>query len=201
MHGVKLNLRCNEPALLAYARAHLGVLAGRAAKQPHIEVECLWQTGAWDPEANPFPSNGELNVIGKRMQGDAGQLIWLNTVRKKGLQLRFAREDDRLFFQVAYTFDDKKKKGVEAQDYRYKKFFSLMSYLVYYPISWYLESTRGWAVVHASALRGENGAVLIAGLGGVGKTTTCVALMKEAGMALLSENLVYTDGVLVYPCI
>ena len=201
IHGVRLNLHCNEPALLEYARAHLGILAGKATKKPDIEVECIWKTGAWDPTDNPFPSNGELNVIGKRMQGDADQLVWLNTVRKKGLQLRFTRRQGQFLFQVAYTFDPKKKKGVDARDYRYKKFFSLMSYLVYYPISWYLESTRGWAVVHASALQAEQGAVLIAGLGGVGKTTTCVALMKEAGMALLSENLVYTDGVKVYPCI
>ena len=65
---------------------------------------------------------------------------------------------------------------------------------------WYLEQARGYAVLHASALAAEAGGIMIGGLGGVGKTTTCVALMQRGGMALMSENLIFTDGKFIYPC-
>jgi hypothetical protein len=106
----------------------------------------------------------------------------------------------RFVFDVNYRFDPKNGKLQDAPQYEYKSYFSLMSYLVYYPLLWYLEQLRGWTAVHASALACRQGAVIIAGVGGVGKTTTCVALMQQAGMTLISENLVLTDGEHVYPC-
>jgi hypothetical protein len=118
----------------------------------------------------------------------------------KGLQLRFRREAGRFIFDVVYRFHPKKEKVENLPEYEYKKYFSLMSYLVYYPIMWYLENFRGWTMMHASALAGERGGILIGGLGGVGKTTTCVALMQCPGISLIAENLIFTDGELVYPC-
>ena len=75
-----------------------------------------------------------------------------------------------------------------------------MSYLVYYPLMWILGRTRGFTPLHASALESERGGILIGGLGGVGKTTTCVALLRRPGVSLVAENLVLTDGEFVYPC-
>jgi hypothetical protein len=37
-------------------------------------------------------------------------------------------------------------------------------------------------------------AVLVAGPGGAGKTTTCVALMAQTGMNLVTDNLLFSDG-------
>jgi hypothetical protein len=134
------------------------------------------------------------------MLGQADELVWLDTLREKGLQLRFHRAQGTLIFEVAYHFHPRKGKLENHSEYEYKRYFSLMSYLVYYPLTWYLENFRGWTLLHASALAGAQGGIMIGGLGGVGKTTTCVALMQDAGMELISENIIFTDGEFIYPC-
>lgn len=200
LHGLSLNLESNHAPLLAYAAEHLHEMAVAPHAAPNIAVRCAWSEGDWEAEQNPFRVTGALNVIGKRMLGDSETLIWLDTLRVKGLQLMFRREGSRWIFDVAYRFHPKKEKLESLPEYEYKKYFSLMSYLVYYPLIWHLETFRGWAILHASALASEAGAIMIGGLGGVGKTTTCIALLQRPGIELISENMVFTDGEFVYPC-
>jgi hypothetical protein len=202
MHGVTLTLETNHLPLLAYAREHLNGLVVSPVSSPDVAVKCLWSQGDWHSDANPFAvsGNGTLNVIGKRMLGNANELIWLDTLRMPGLQLRFFRDQEQLQFDLAYHFHPKKGKLDVLPEYEHKKYFSLMSYLVYYPLIWYLENYRGWTVLHASALAMAGGGIIIGGLGGVGKTTTCVALMQRPGVELMSENLILTDGEFIYAC-
>ncbi|MDZ7266760.1 MAG: hypothetical protein ONB48_06755 [candidate division KSB1 bacterium] len=200
LHDATLNLTSNHAPLIAYAREHLHPLATSPVDKPHLTVTCHWVQGEWREENNPFQCDQPLSLIGKRMLGNADELIWLNTLRMKGLQLRFRRGVEPFHCEVAYTFHPKKEKLENLRDYEYKKYFSLMSYLVYYPLFWHLERTRGWVALHASALTSPHGSLLIGGLGGVGKTTTCVALMQQHGIALIAENIVLTDGEFVYPC-
>ena len=200
MHDVTLTLETDHEPLLAYAKEHLNSLVETPVDNPNLYVKCLWSEGEWDPEANPFPSNGHLNVIGKRMLGSQDELIWLNTIRTKGLQLRFRKEESSWIFDVSYCFHPKKNKLDNLKDYQYKRYFSLMSYLVYYPLIWYLENFRSQTFFHASALATAKGGIMVGGLGGVGKTTTCVALMQQDGVRLISENIILTDGESVYPC-
>lgn len=200
VHNVWVNISADEPLFLEYAREHLHGLCGSAIAAPDLDVRVHWSEGPWDPEVNPFSVNGDLSVIGKRMLGRKDDLIWLNTLRMKGLQLRFRRQGGRYLFDVAYRFHPRKEKLEKLPMYRYKKFFSLMSYAFYYPLFWYLENFRNWTVIHASALDTAYGGLLIGGLGGVGKTTTCVALMQQAGARLISENVVFTDGQHLFGC-
>ena len=199
-HNVSINISSNNPKLVAYAREHLGGLARLPLAAPDIEVRCEWREQSWQPENNPFPHSEEYCIYGKRMLGKKNELIWLNTLRMKGLQLRFRRENGRFLFDVVYSYHPKKEKILSLPDYEYKKYFSLMSYIFYYPLFWYLENFRNWTLIHASALDTAYGGVLVSGLGGVGKTTTCVALLQHTGARLISENIVLTDGELLYPC-
>src|SRR5262245_64687935 len=198
LHGVRLSLHSEHAPLVDYAREHLGGAGGLAAEcvaDPEFEVRCRWSEGDAGESANPFPADGPLERIGKRMLGNADELVWLDTQRMPGLQLRLRREPARWSIEVSYCFHPRPKHAHEVQDYEYKKYFSLMSQLVYYPIFWQLERTRGCALLHAAALLGPGGAVLIGGLGGVGKTTLSVALSRCPGFALGAENLTLTDGV------
>ncbi|MGH7494240.1 MAG: hypothetical protein ACREOO_17860, partial [bacterium] len=200
MHGVALTLETDHPPLLAYAAEHLNGLVESPVAAPDLKVKCYWSEDDGEAETNPFPAGEAMNVIGKRMVGNADELIWLDTLRMKGLQLRFRREGWQWIFEVAYRFHAKKEKIENLPEYEYKRYFSLMSYLVYYPLIWYLENSRGWTVLHASALAGAHGGIMIGGLGGVGKTTTCVALMQRDGIELIAENIIFTDGEFIYPC-
>ena len=199
-HNVSINITSNNPSLVDYAKEHLGGLAGAPTVAPDIDIHCEWFEGKWEPETNPFPKNGDLSVYGKRMLGKNDELVWLNTLRMKGLQLRFRRENGRFRFDVSYCYHPKKEKLESLPDYEYKKYFSLMSYIFYYPLFWYLESFRDWTLMHASALDTAYGGIMIGGLGGVGKTTTCVALLQHVGAQLISENIILTDGEFLYPC-
>jgi hypothetical protein len=200
MHGVRLNLHSQHAALVDYARDHLGGLATEAVADPDLEVRCLWSEGERDDTSNAFPSDSSLERIGKRMLGNADTLVWLNPQRMLGLQLRIRRTARGWGFDVAYRYHPGEKHQHELREYEYKKFFSLMSYLVYYPVFWHLERTRGCALIHAAALGTGMGAVLVGGLGGVGKTTLSMALGQQPGFTLGAENLTLTDGATVLPC-
>lgn len=199
--GLQIQIESNHRPLLEYVHEHFkGMSLWQNGTSSEICVRSYWLTGTWDPETHPFGHSDQLNTLGKRMVGNHRQLIWRNTLKMKGLQLRFQKKEKQYVFDVVYFFNPKKEKLDRLPEYEYKKYFSLTSYLTYYPGIWYLERHRGMTPIHASALNTEQGAVLIGGLGGVGKTTTCVALMQQANMTLISENLVLTDGTWIYPC-
>jgi len=218
LHGVRLNLHSAHAPLVDYARDHLGgravegAAAGRGSAcelaaapfaDADLEVRCLWSEGARDDEANPFaaddPDGQALERIGKRMLGNADTLVWLDPQRMLGLKLRVRRRGGWRF-DVAYRYHPGEKHRHELREYEYKKYFSLMSYLVYYPLFWHLERTRGFTLVHAAALGTGMGAVMVGGLGGVGKTTLSMALSRQPGFTLGAENLSLTDGTAVLPC-
>jgi hypothetical protein len=127
------------------------------------------------------------------------ELVWFDTHRDRDLQLRFRRDGDRFLFDVAYCCQPSQGKLAKYPNFKQKKFFDLARYLVYFPLAWRLERTRGWALVHASAVAQDGRAVLVVGPGGAGKTTTCVALVARTGMSLVTENLLFCDGTHVYP--
>jgi hypothetical protein len=200
LHGVRLNLHSEHAPLIDYAREHLGGLATEPVADPDLEVCGLWSEGARDDPSNAFPDDASLERIGKRMLGNADTLVWLDPQRMLGLQLRIRRAARGWGFDVAYRYHPGEKHRHELREYEYKKFFSLMSYLVYYPVFWHLERTRGCALIHAAALGTGMGAVLVGGLGGVGKTTLSMALGQQPGFTLGAENLTLTDGATVLPC-
>ncbi len=199
MHGVNLTLEADNPRLINYASEHLQGMVTDTVHTPELLVRCYWSQGDWNPQANPFPRDGTLNVIGNRMLGRRDELIWLDTLRMRGLQLRFRRDGARFLFEAAYRFDPSRA-STNPATYEYKKLFSLMRYLVYHPLVWYLRKFRGWTALHASALESEIGGIIIAGLAGVGKSTTCVALMQKMGARIVSENLILTNGRFIYSC-
>jgi len=198
LHGVTLTLEAERRELIEYAREHLHGLVAEPVPEPDFLVRCHWSEGEWDPASNPFPAEQPLSVAGNRMLAGPDELVWLDTLRMKGLKLRFRRVGGRFVFDVAFRL--RQRKGGNPPGYEYKKYFSLMSYLVYHPLLWYLETYRRWTVLHASVVDSPAGGIVIGGLGGVGKSTTAVALIQRPGLRLLSENLALTDGEFVYPC-
>jgi len=198
MHGVRLNLSCDHARQLRYSTDLLGQHVCAPFEQPDIEVTGTWRVMEAGQELAAFDTT-KLDAYGKRMHLGPDELVWGDTFRDKDLQLRFRRNGTQLLCDVAYAFRPSPKKAAKYPDYEQKKFFDLVRYLVFFPVAWHLRRTRGWELIHASAVASDSGAVLIAGPGGAGKSTTCLALTALAGMRLLTENLVFCDGQLVYP--
>jgi hypothetical protein len=198
LHGVRLNLTCNDDLLL---RCVADVLDGATRpwwNQPDLAVNGTWRTEPLPDKTSAFEGTPAWE-LGKRMRLGADDLVWFDTHRDKDLQLRFRREGAVRVFDVDYCFRPSAEKLAKHLDYRVRKFFTLTRYLVHFPIAWHLARTRGWSLMHASAVAAGDRAVLVAGLGGSGKTTTCVALMAQAGMTLVTENLLFSDGEAVFP--
>ncbi len=201
MYGVKLNLTGDYPALLEYQETLHPGLSGPAHQSPHLEVYAHWIDEPKGRGVSYFPGSENLNAMGKRMLIGENELVWIDTHRDKDMQLRFRRNGDTPVFDVAYCYQPSQKKLAKYPKFRQKKFFDLARYLVFFPIAWYLERTRSWTLIHASAVSDGEKAVMIAGPGGAGKTTTCVGLIARTGMKLLTENLLLCDGNLIYPVI
>jgi hypothetical protein len=195
MHGVKLNLACNYDKLLDYVVCLLGNETGPVWGRPDLEITGVWRTEPFD---GPLAASSSFDSFGKRMRLSKDELVWFDMHRNK-LQLRFRRNGTTFAFDVDYCYQPSAEKLERYPDYERRKFFGLLRYLVYFPIAWFLERTQGWRLIHASAVAAGDQAVLVAGPGGSGKTTTCVALVALAGMTFVAENLLFVDGEQIYP--
>jgi hypothetical protein len=198
LHGVKLNLSCSFGELLEYLVLLLGPDVRRVWDAPDLDVSATWRT---EPAAGQpvFADDGGEDGFGKRMRLSQDELVWFDTHRDKDLQLRFHKRGGVTAFDVDYWYHPSEKKLARYPDYLSRKFFTLARYLVHFPVAWHLGRTRGWVLVHASAVAAGDEAILVAGPGGAGKTTTCVGLMGRPGVRLITENLLFTDGRHVYP--
>lgn len=199
LHGVRLNLSCNFNELLEYLEHLLGPDVRPVWDSPDLEVCGTWRTEPAPADESPFPSEGGDEGFGKRMRLSEDELVWFDTHRDKDLQLRFRRRGAATLFDVDYYYHPSAKKLAQFPDYLQRKFFTLARYLVHFPVAWHLGRTRGWVLVHASAVASGEEAIMVAGPGGAGKTTTCVGLMGRTGVRLVTENLLFTDGQYIYP--
>jgi hypothetical protein len=199
MHGVSLTLSGDYPRLLDYVASLMADLVVPPVTAPDLEVQVRWLRQPMQKGTSLFPHARSQEGLGKRMLVSTDELVWVDTYRDQNLQLRFRRVRGRLVFDVAYCYQPSAKKLAKYPDYEQKTFFDLMRYLVLFPIAWHLERTRGWGLIHASAVADRHGAILVAGPGGAGKTTTCIGLAAREGIRLVAENLVFCDGQRIYP--
>lgn len=73
----------------------------------------------------------------------------------------------------------------------------LQTYLLGYGMSM-LALQRGLLPIHCSAVANEQGALLIAGESGAGKSTATTAFLKN-GYSLMADDMAWADGSMVYP--
>ncbi len=202
LHGVTVNVGCDHEPLVDYLVRLLDGAVRPVFDAPDFVVTGVWRTGApvdGDTTFAGAPDTLAVPGFGKRMRLGDDELVWFNTHRDKDLQLRFRRCERQFVFEVAYHYHPTAEKLARYPAYAERKFFKLARYLVQFPIAWHLARTRGWTLLHASAVAFGDEAVLIAGPGGAGKTTTCIGLMARPGVRLISENLLFTDGTHVFP--
>lgn len=199
LHGVRLNLSCNFDELVDYLQNLLGPDIHKPWASPDIEVSGTWRTEPAQLEKSAFADDTCEEGFGKRMRLSQDELVWFDTHRDKDLQLRFRRRGQAMHFDVDYCYHPSAKKLERFPDYKQRKFFTLARYLVHFPVAWHLGRTREWVLVHASAVAAGEEAIMVAGPGGAGKTTTCVGLMGRPGVRLVTENLLFTDGEHIFP--
>ena len=196
--GIRLQVATSYAPWDRYVKAHFApVLANglpaAQTREADIVVRVEWQDQPWRAkamraeESDRFPDRLGGSIVRSEREG-----CWVQKLRgSQRLGLIASWEGGRLRIEGAYRRKALKERarawlgGSETQ-----RFFELTYPLIYYPLWFYLEATAGWHVLHASAVSRSSGAIIFAGLEGVGKTTLALALAGE-GSTLLADNLIW----------
>ncbi|MFQ5700392.1 MAG: hypothetical protein ACE5HU_00930 [Acidobacteriota bacterium] len=218
LHGLAVSINVEDPGLRSFIAAHF-----EAEEGANPDAEVLVRT-AWHWGSSPVPGfpampeetmrrvgGGAFLYRGRDDPDDVMRAVWSRVADFPELTMRFqmggvnhcrlrVRADcsyvprgvGRRIRYLRPTRVDRKK---------HRLFFKLMYFMIYYPVAWHLECIRGWGLLHACAVAMPSGkAILLAGQGGVGKSTLGLALLSTPGAKLISDNLVFHDETRVYAC-
>lgn len=218
LHGLSVSIQAQDPDLSDFVKAHFD--AGRGASaDADLSIKATWRWGGREP-AGPSGRNGaRIERLGRGLTLSRGTgqredlltALWTKVPDFPELTLGFELDGDttlRLSVDARCVYEPKgvgRKLGYLRQERvdrkRNRLFFKLMYFMIYYPMAWQFERTRGWGLLHASAVTLPSGhAVLLSGMGGVGKSTLGLSLLSHPGAKLLSDNLIFHDEDRIYSC-
>ncbi len=211
LHGLSVSIDADDTDLAAFVRAHLDAQDG-ANPDAELKVRAGWHWGR--TAAAPEPGGGaERAGRGLTIASEGGTVraVWSRVPDFPELTMTFALSGDviarlQVGAECSYIprglgrrIEYMRPGRVDRK--RNRLFFKMMYFMIYYPMAWHLEHTRGWGLLHASAVRMPSGkAVLLAGLGGVGKSTLGLSLLSRPGARLISDNLLFHDHQRIYAC-
>jgi hypothetical protein len=197
IHGAWLMLESNNEDFLTYAQEHLAALLSPPVGQPDI-----WVRLCWGRELIPVrASNDDYHRLGRRLLLGDNEIVQTEVLTLPGLQLRTSLTGPNVSVDAAFCPSSKRTKlllGLGGKACRERVYAMLIYYLVYFPLLWHVERTRQWYPLHASAVAWPPGAIILAGLGGVGKSTLTLSFLSDPHARLLSENLILHDKDKVY---
>jgi hypothetical protein len=136
------------------------------------------------------PAEARLR-LGRRLLAGDGVAFVDDLADMPGLGLLVRRRGDRLDLQAAY----RPNRLIEIARARYRRLpltslhQNLLYFLLFFP-AMALAEERGWVPVHAAGVRRGERSIVVAGLGGSGKTTLALALLDGDDTALLADNIV-----------
>lgn len=140
----------------------------------------------------PFDPGGAVVVTRGARLGDGA--VCFDDACASGFSLRIKPTADRLVVTARYRPDAKTRAAATVLRSRFH--LIARAVLVQYPALWWA-GVRGRAPLHVSALTTDAGVALLAGPGGVGKSTL-VADEIARGSVATCDNLAVSDGVDVF---
>ena len=216
LHGLSVSIQAPDADLSDFVKAHFEAARGASA-DADLSVKAIWQWGKRDAAEPPTKNGARTEILGRGVtlsrgagqHGDQLAAHWTRVPDFPELTLGFTLEGDaspRLKVEARCAYEPKgvgrrigylRRERVDRK--RNRLFFKLMYFMIYYPMAWQFERTRGWGLLHASAVTMPSGrAVLLSGMGGVGKSTLGLSLLSHPGVKLLSDNLIFHDEERIY---
>ncbi len=195
-NDVVIEVSCNHKPLIRHITEHVRPLAAaNNHHQPNVNIKVNWRE---TEQEKSFPllslsESPEAIKVGKRLYRVDGKLLWTDIIRRDNIVTLLSLRDQTLNVEYDYYFDLSPQKLERNPDYRSKRYFSLLKYFLYFPMIWYHEQFKDCYLLHASGVSLNGNGVALGGVGGVGKTTTCVGLLRRENTHLLSENLIFYD--------
>jgi len=211
LHGVRLRLESDIEPFAAYVRAAMEPYLCEGDGEADITSRLQWVDGFASRDlARAFPGRGWQRRPDRDLYLDADSAAWLRIDDFPDLQLAMDWTGQRLELTGRYHFHVGSGAGLERlrrlrhrgglDRLRGRRFSTLLYYLVYHPILWQLGRREGWSVLHAGAVAAPQGAIVLAGMPGCGKSTLAVAMLAEERRRMMSDNLVLHDGDRVRSC-
>ncbi|HET9482072.1 MAG TPA: hypothetical protein VFP98_09980 [Candidatus Polarisedimenticolia bacterium] len=217
LHGLSISIGADDADLHDFIKAHFEAEKGDAAEGP-IRIEAGWRWGRREAAREAAPGNawkagrGLTLIREETASGAALRAVWTRVPDFPELTMTLGLEGDDLLPRLAIgaTCAYEPRGLGRRLEYlrpgrvdrkRNRLFFKMMYFMVYYPVAWYFERTRGWGLLHASSVTMPSGrAVILSGLGGVGKSTLALTLLSRPGARFLSDNLLFHDEERIYAC-
>jgi hypothetical protein len=201
LHDARAQFRSNSKETMDYVRAHLGAEKLREGR-PDLNVTVNWTWGRI-PAAAQVKDSGDR--VGKNLLDRDGRILWKRVPGFEGLSMEAGAGPNGIDIRSQCWYAPRDaiarmrylRTGRRARK-THRTFFKLLYYTAYFPMIWHLERTRGWGLLHASAVEHAGRAVVLAGHGGVGKSTLSLSLISDPAFKFISDNLLLYDKERVY---
>ncbi len=211
LHGVRLRLTSSLPLFCDYVRHTMQPYVVDTQQPADLESHLDWIDA---PPArsleDAFPGAGWRSRPDRDLYIDGEKLCWLRIDDFTDLHLAAAHTGGRLCVTGRYYFQIGRAPSTEwLRRLRYRgdlarlqarRFSTLLYYLVYHPILWRLSRDSGWSVAHGGAVATPDGALVLFGMPGCGKSTLSVGLLADARRTMLSDNIVLHSRERVLAC-
>jgi len=195
LHGTWLTIESDQEAFLEYAAQHLAGWLASPTDRPDVRVRLHWNKDLMPA----LTHDGRYYRLGRRLLLSDNEIIQPEMLALPGLQLHSRLSAEGLAIDAAFIAPSRRLKlGLGGHADRERIYATLIYYLVYFPLLWHIERSRRWFPLHASAVAWPQGALILSGLGGVGKSTLTLAFLDDPAAHLLSENLILHDETWVY---
>lgn len=210
LQNVVLQLATEHEPFLAHARDFCLPQVVADQERPDVRVVLEYRRGLRrDHRTFRFEGQEQLDSLGYQTSVSQARIDWNDIPDASGLQLSYRlgeaqhryhavyheMEDDEVIWRLAKRI--LRRTWASSRNATWDQ---LVQYLIYFPVCWFLERERGLHLLHASCVELRNGAALLPGLSGVGKSTVSMYLLAKMGGRLLSDNLVLYDTQKVYAC-
>jgi len=189
LHDITLSLTSDNEEFLIYTRANLPNVILTQGRRPSIDVGLFWDMETIPNRTSP----STYDRLSRRILIGEHEIIQTQILLLPGLQLRLSEENNRITFEASFKQHRKMinvfsylRQGIRKE----KIYATLIYYLIYFPLIWYAERTSMLFPIHAGAVAMNDRAILLTGLGGIGKSTITMAFLNDPKIKLLSENLV-----------
>lgn len=211
LHGLTLRLESRVTAFLDYVATAMQPFIVEPTPQPDILSRLEW--------VNEAPSSSLQATFGVTdwqarpdrdlyLAGDTA--YWLRIEDFAPLKLAISRRRDGLALTGRYYFHLGRTQRLEwlrwlrhrgrLERLQRKRFSTLLYYLVYHPLLWMLERREGWHPLHAASVTYGDGAIVLTGFPGCGKSTLAVSMLSDPAVSMLSDNLVLYNRKHVLAC-
>jgi hypothetical protein len=211
LHGVRLRLTASLPLFVEYVTRTMQPYVVADDGEADIESHLDWI------DSHPARSL-EAAFAGAQWQRrpdrdlylDGNRLCWLRIDDFADLHLTAEWSADRMTVGGRYYFQIGRSPKIEwlrrlrhrgnVETLQARRFSTLLYYLVYHPILWRLGRFEGWSVVHGGAVDTPEGAIVLFGMPGCGKSTLSVGMLADPERSMLSDNIVLFNKERVLAC-